>query len=244
MIRTRNQAIARQGAGTNYLATVSDLMAGIVFLFIITLIIFAKQMSERNQEIRQASETRQQFLEQLKYRLVKHNIDVQVILGEGVLRFPSDVRGDLLTTGIRFRIGDEKPTKESIKVIPIIARELSELTPCFTANWTPNCPDKKPNSFVGTILIEGHTDNLPVKLNSQHIRYRNNMELSSLRANSIFLNLRQDKETGEQLMKLTNSNGERILGVSGYGEFRPISEKDSENRRIDLRVLMEIPNRG
>ena len=51
-----------------------------------------------------------------------------------------------------------------------------------------------------------------------------------------------------QLRRLFNSRGEQLIGVSGYGENRPlpnILQEDEigkrKNRRIDLRFLMATP---
>ncbi len=47
-----------------------------------------------------------------------------------------------------------------------------------------------------------------------------------------------------ELESLRNTQDLRIVSVSGYGDtrlVRPDAELDEENRRIDLRFLMELP---
>jgi hypothetical protein len=40
---------------------------------------------------------------------------------------------------------------------------------------------------------------------------------------------------------LLNGKGQKIVGVSGYAANRPVSEEElAPNRRIDLRILMEV----
>jgi chemotaxis protein MotB len=81
------------------------------------------------------------------------------------------------------------------------------------------------------IRIEGHTCNLPLKPRS---RFRNNWELSTLRAASV----------AERLIRVNGIEPTRVA-VVGYGEFRPFCRNDSEagrnrNRRVDI-VLLRKP---
>jgi len=80
-----------------------------------------------------------------------------------------------------------------------------------------------------TILVEGHTDNLPIHTKM----FLSNWELSTTRAVNV---LRYFLKEGE----LTS---ERLSAV-GYGEFRPISPNDTpEHRAINRRVelVLNIP---
>jgi|YNPBryunderm2012_1023409.scaffolds.fasta_scaffold07978_1 chemotaxis protein MotB len=74
------------------------------------------------------------------------------------------------------------------------------------------------------IIIEGHTDNVPIKTKE----YANNMELSIARAISVLNYFTKEK----------NFSPDRFA-VVGYGEFRPIVNNDTEenrakNRRIEI----------
>ncbi len=78
------------------------------------------------------------------------------------------------------------------------------------------------------IVVEGHTDNLPIKGNPQ---FSTNWELSTARATSV-------------LMYFIKEHGippER-LSASGYGEYRPVAtnsthEGRTKNRRVDILFL-------
>jgi len=75
-----------------------------------------------------------------------------------------------------------------------------------------------------TVVIEGHTDNLPLR----NSRYSSNMELSAARSASTFAALLSE-DPGAQ---------DRI-STAGYGEYRPIAsnatfEGRARNRRIDI----------
>ena len=79
------------------------------------------------------------------------------------------------------------------------------------------------------VVIEGHTDNIPIK-SSSAAWYRDNMDLSFLRAKAV--------------ADLLVSNGislERI-SVIGYGDTRPIASNETaegraKNRRVEVKLI-------
>lgn len=85
------------------------------------------------------------------------------------------------------------------------------------------------------LVIEGHTDNIPVKPNSE---FESNWDLSTKRAVRVLSFLLEEAGVGPP---------ER-LSASGYGEYRPIVANDSEqnralNRRVDI-VILVPPDSG
>ena len=79
------------------------------------------------------------------------------------------------------------------------------------------------------VIIEGHTDNIPVTSYSGK-RYRDNMELSFLRAKAVALIL---EKNGIPL--------ERISLV-GYGDSRPVASNETDegrvkNRRVEIKLI-------
>jgi chemotaxis protein MotB len=77
------------------------------------------------------------------------------------------------------------------------------------------------------IKVEGHTDNLPIHTE----KYPSNWELSVLRATNVL----------EILINQGGINSSR-LSATGYGEYRPIADNNTEagrtaNRRVDLVIL-------
>jgi chemotaxis protein MotB len=81
--------------------------------------------------------------------------------------------------------------------------------------------------YASTLRVEGHTDNVPV--NSPV--FPSNWELSTARANSLV----------HYLIEKHGFLGS-TLSVTGYGEYRPIADNDSEdgrklNRRVDIVIL-------
>lgn len=82
------------------------------------------------------------------------------------------------------------------------------------------------NKFENDIVIEGHTDNVPMTNEA----YTSNWELSTARAVSVVRHLSEVK----------NVNPNR-LSATGYGEYRPMAPNDTnENRKINRRVNVLI----
>lgn len=121
-----------------------------------------------------------------------------------------------------------------------IVERLGDITlqsvECFTFNaLAPNYATCNPTGvIVEAIQIEGHTD----------ARGSNdeNLLLSTRRANSAFFAMQSERA---DILDFENVSGQPVLSVAGYGEMRPIAEDTeinrSENRRIDLRVIMYTP---
>jgi chemotaxis protein MotB len=87
-----------------------------------------------------------------------------------------------------------------------------------------NVISKLPSSVE--VSIRGHTDNSPVEVNS---RFKDNLELSTARANSI---VRELIKQGVSTDKISSA---------GFGEFRPLFSNDTEegrtkNRRVEFFV--------
>lgn len=83
------------------------------------------------------------------------------------------------------------------------------------------------NKIDNYIRVEGHTDNLPIKDNY----FNSNWQLSSVRASNVV----------ELLINYGEISPSRLSAV-GYGEYRPISDNNTEegrskNRRVDILIL-------
>lgn len=78
------------------------------------------------------------------------------------------------------------------------------------------------------IKIEGHTDNVPI-----FGRYRNNMLLSTARANSVFEYLKDVKKISPKTME-----------TSGFGEYKPVASNKTakgraQNRRVEIKIYTD-----
>lgn len=121
----------------------------------------------------------------------------------------SDIRGIIinLPSSLLFDSGSAQLKQESIEVLKRITEYLRD--------------------FPNKILIEGHTDNIPLSSNSV---YKSNWELSAARASSVLHFLIQ--------MGLSPDR----FTIAGYGEYRPIESNETpegraKNRRVELIIL-------
>lgn len=121
----------------------------------------------------------------------------------------SDIRGIIITlpNSLLFDSGSAQLKGESIDALRRISEYLREIG--------------------GRILIEGHTDNVPLSHNSI---YKSNWELSAARASSVLHFLVQAGLSPDRFT------------IAGYGEYRPITSNDTpegraKNRRVELIIL-------
>ena len=252
--------LRRPGARSegNYLANVSDLVSALMFVFILTLAVFALRLADVTADFARVTEeltsnqvTQASILHDMEERLEDAGMRVEVIPEQGVLR--------LSENAINFPFGGEAPINR--ENVGRLARVLAEVVPCFTSEMsvgpeesqaldeevdrahcqeaadTPRyeCPGLP--GRLDTILIEGHTDGVPV---ARGLRFRSNLELSSMRAANVH---RMIVACEPDIERMVNSYGVSILSTSGYGSARPAGEDlfAAENRRIDLRFLLEPP---
>lgn len=250
-------------AGEGYLASVSDLVSALIFVFIIMLAVFAYQLANVTEDLTAADETRDRILQDIADRLRDADIRVTVLYDQGVLR--------LSDNAINFPSGDETPVADHHGNVGRLARAIAEVVPCYvpdppspatggeisavSVTDPPPPPDRShcrppaaPSVYacrkeefpwlLETLLIEGHTDDVPV---GPGARFRDNIELSSMRAATVHRMITAC-EPGMDL--LVNTDAYPVLSTSGYGAARPATNdpgRVADNRRIDLRFLLEPP---
>lgn len=252
----RVSADAGQG-GHNYLASVSDLVSALIFVFIIMLAVFAYQLANVTEDLTAADETRDRMLQEIASRLQDSGMRVEVLSNQGVLR--------LSENSINFPSGSEIPASDHHTNVGRLAQAIAEVVPCYVSPsrgafaargdaevpWycqtpadpsTYNCREETLPWLLETLLIEGHTDDVPV---TSGRRFRDNLELSSIRASTVQGMIIACEPGVENLL---NTDDYPILSTSGYGDTRPVSNSSEPtddtrrvNRRIDLRFLLEPP---
>jgi chemotaxis protein MotB len=234
---------------------VSDLLAGMVFIFLVILAVFTirfswdkKELEFAKQELRNPSMTRQKILEDIRDQLERHGVHAESFAKEGVLSFNDE--------GIHFSQSEASPTKDRISNIAALASVLATVLPCYSHRTEQSTPHATPlwcrtkattteyhclnTSYSGkieTIMIEGHTDPTPVKASAS---YPDNLTLSAMRASNVWNLL---KECQPSLETLYNRADHNLFAVSGYAFLRPAykNPKDPRNRRIDIRFVMDLP---
>ncbi|WP_298444466.1 hypothetical protein [uncultured Ferrimonas sp.] len=231
--------------------SVSDIMAGLMFIFIITLAIFVvdflvasreqdeklKQLNGIVSDLQENDQMRRSLLEDVKELLAKRSIEVDVDLEHGVLR--------LNENAIRFNTGSADLNTEQLERLAVVAEVLAEILPCYGDNQPNNgkCLEDTKGK-VDSVFIEGHTDNVPI-VGRLALKYKDNLALSSSRA---MFTYREITTLQPVLVTMVNVSEQPIISVSGYGEGRPVPgheydypKNDPINRRIDFRLIMTPP---
>ena len=242
-----HELLEDEGAG--YLISVSDMMSGLLLVFIITLVAFIINFQDAIQKQNEVTEARKEvvrkltnteqvrteLLQNLRLKLAKENIEVEIDTHHGVLR--------LTEKAVLFKTAADTLSEHYTNNLKVIGSVLNEVIPCYAANH-PNdysCPNlNETKGKVDAIFIEGHTDNVPMRSS----RMKDNWELSANRAIAAY-RLVVPKSVLETLQ---NTSGQPVFSVSGYGEGRPVEGHDHDtptpdgaNRRIDLRFIMTPP---
>jgi hypothetical protein len=240
----------REGGG-EYLASVSDLMAALFFLVMIVLVVVVgktlielkkldvdrREYQRLNRGIVDARLKRSDFIKHIKDRLQAENVTIEVDENEGVFRFPEK---------LLFPSGRWELSKDGEEAIVKLGTILAARLPCYSGDRGGEPPTRcddpalhSPGKF-DVLLIEGHTDSAP--LPARH-NLDSNLQLSAYRSCATYEKL---VKAVPLLLELKNAEGKNLLGVSGYGEYRPIRDNDiddnmSLNRRVDFRVVLAAP---
>lgn len=203
--------------------SISDLMAGLLAVFILALSYFMLNLGEVTNQYTGNTEKRTQLLEDMQQDMANRGVKVTIDKKQGVLRIPESVL---------FPQGEAVVKPEGQYAIQILSQVLYETL----------TKDAYKES-VETIFIEGHTDDVPI----QTAEFHSNWELSTQRAINTWNFMRSSQQS---LDSLKNTNGQPLFSCSGYAETRPITddayEENSDegrqaNRRIDIRVTMMPP---
>ena len=253
-----------EGGAEGYFASVSDLMVGILFVFLLMLTVFALnyRVAEHDQEV-----SRARFdIEKARADRVRELLEQAAAQLQQDIEASSNARDRLLTTlettlsqrgiqvwvdrqaGILHLPGDLLFDTLSATLGPrqrdsvgILANALAQILPCFTP-ITDRTQCELPNlPVLETVLVEGHTDRRPIGVAGTS--FRDNDQLSTERALAVFAELRRAQPS---LDALRNADGSYpLLGVSGFGDRRPLPQAQGTteadyglNRRIDLRFLL------
>lgn len=242
-------------AEDSYLASLSDLMVGLLFIFIIILMAFALNLREA--ESKSDAETKQteqekQSLERIVDRITDNNLVQQLMLSEiekelesqgvrvlidpknGVLRMPES---------LLFDSGKATFRPQGQKTIQELALVLANILPCYAIAPLDEipvyCNQSDKSARLEAIFIEGHTDDRPI----HNEQFEDNWSLSVARALNTYRAL---VNSAPSLDRLQNPNRQPLISVSAYEARRPVADMKTkqgkkQNRRIDLRFLMASP---
>jgi chemotaxis protein MotB len=163
---TRNY-IAHSEDEESYFVSMTDVVIGLLFIFIIMLMFFAMRFQEATQDQKKVTEKQNELIDDLadaeKARgdlldkigksLKDKGINVIVIKDEGILRIPEE---------ILFETSKWELNAKGVEAVRTVAKALDTVLPCYTTgprSNTVDCPATK--AKVEAIFIEGHADASP-----------------------------------------------------------------------------------
>jgi chemotaxis protein MotB len=172
-----NAMPGQAAAGSDYFAPMTDLMLGLIFIFIIMLMVFAldmrqaeHRMTDTTSELTEANLARRDLLR-----------DVARIL-EGILPVTVDEENGTLQLGgdILFPKGSAEAYPEALPKLRLLGEALDQVLPCYAvaadARPTASCTVRH-QGRLDAVYIEGHTDTAPIHTP----RFQSNWDLSAAR---------------------------------------------------------------
>ena len=219
ILRKRTLQSASKSDDGGYLASASDLMIGLLFVFIIMVVVLSLQIKKVIAEGNKRGDPLAALVNEIGLKAQLMGVSVQVDPKSGVIALPADTLFDVGSAVIKPR-GRE--------AIAVIKKELASKLPCYLPHRTV-CEINPKAARIETIFIEGHTDSKPLNRGLY-----NNWHLGLDRARAVFDLLRDSQLTG-----YLNEKKQPIFGFSSYADERPKKiGDDAINRRVELRFVL------
>lgn len=249
--------------GPGYLVSVSDIMAGLLFIFIITLVAFVIHFQDAEQKAVQIEQERKQKVRQLEVKSKKQDVLLNRLTNNRAVRkkLLTDIDRELRERGVKVKVDQERGvlrlTEKAVRFqrgksdlgdeakrnLDVIAEVLDRLLPCYAvaAQKIEDC-DVNTIGKLEAVFIEGHTDNTKFPGTAF-----TNWDLSAKRAIVTYQYILNRQPS---LGQLVNRRNEVLFSVAGYADQRPVPghahvvpTDDENNRRIDMRFIMTPPTK-
>ncbi|MDP1598722.1 OmpA family protein [Phenylobacterium sp.] len=221
----------------NYFVSMTDMMVGMIFIFIILLMYYVLQFSTTISRFEDVNEARAKIAIELKEELERRGVAVTIEENSSVLRLKDNVLFDSAQSDVKV---------EGWPKVVSLAESLRAVLPCYTdeaptvIRLTRGVCSPSPHR-IESLFIEGHTDTDGFS----GLGMVDNLDLSAKRAANVYRRLKgADGGLAQVCTKRETGRCVPVLSVSGYGSDRPadgdFAAKD-KNRRIDLRIVMRTP---
>jgi chemotaxis protein MotB len=252
-------AVAGEGEGENYFVAMTDMMVGVLFIFILALVTFALDFRRTTDAQETALKVAQEVA--IKLEALQEEVKSHMTYLSGTQRerakLLGDIQSQLAVEGLAVQVdetsGVVRLTEESVrfasgsaaltdrnrdnlgKIARILERVLPGYMSCRVAERR-SC-DRADSAVLDTLFIEGHTDTTG--------KDNENWLLSTERAVNTY---RELIAVAPSLRSMRNQRSQEVISVSGYSSTRPIDAHSTReaweaNRRIDLRFVMETDRR-
>jgi chemotaxis protein MotB len=248
-------------AEENYFVSMTDMMVGILFIFIIMLMVFALQFQEQTDTSEAQIEDVLKRVEEVANQLktLRDEIDSELdSLSQSQrerTQLLNDLKDELKAVGLEVQIDPEngvlRLTDNAIRFdtdksslnpaarinVAKLAQVLQRVLPKYVNSCdeieTPDCISvERSTSTIDTVFIEGHTDTTGTD--------ERNWALSTERAVTTYRQITTDQPG---LRHLKNRGEKEILSVSGYSSTRPIPETAEEGETEEARSNRLASNR-
>ncbi len=185
-------------------------------------------------ELQDRETARAGLLQRLADRLERASIKFTIDQRSGVLR---------LSDAIPFATGHSDLTDLRARhTLQVLGEVLADVLPCFATGAVAKGCEAADTPILETVLVEGHTDSQPYPNMTLVQSQQENDRLSAERALTVFTEIRRQQPSLEALRSPVD---QPLLGISGYGQRRPLpdalttAETDlTRNRRIDIRFVL------
>ena len=225
-IPTHTKSDREEVEEAGYLASASDLMVGLLFVFIIMVVILSQRVEEaENGSKGNDPPPLESAVRTIGKRLQQSGVLVAIDPASGVITLPADT---LFPRGLAdLSVG-------GIEALSQAKMALNGILPCYIyserRNRT-NCPLNPNEVEIETIFIEGHTDSTPLQRGIY-----TNWHLGLDRARAVY-----DVITVGSMQSFKNERKLDVVGISSYADKRPNKDDpkdDAKNRRVELRFVL------
>ena len=205
-----------------YLASASDLMVGLLFVFIIMVVILSQRVEQA--ESGEKGDPLESAVMTIGKKMKAAGVPVVIDPASGVITLPADT---LFPRGVAdLNLG-------GIEVLTQAKIALNEILPCYIYSERLrrfSCFNHD-DVEIETIFIEGHTDSAPLQRGIY-----TNWHLGLDRARAVY-----DVITVGTMQNFKNERNLDVVGISSYADKRPAKGgliDDSKNRRVELRFVL------
>ena len=241
---------------SHYNLCISDLIMGLLFIFILVLLKFMLEFQDKKLEFQSKTEDlsrplieRSHIIKNIKNKLNKKGIESEIDLENGVLKLSSIHYFDKGQYEL-----NEKGKKDFKQIKEVLFKNIvcysdwkSKITQKkwpsesqgILNQWKNHCQSKKPDKYglIDSILIEGHADKTPISKKGSLWKkgIKTNLDLAVKRSTTAFQALSRYEEVtsdkkisaGNYLFALTNKKEKSLFGVTSFGNLRSHNKKKS-----------------
>ncbi len=207
-----------------YLASASDLMVGLLFVFIIMVVILSQRVEEAESGSKN-NDPLESAVRAIGKKIQQSGVPVVIDPASGVITLPADTL---------FPMGLAELNTDGVAVLGRAKLALNGILPCYIYSERKNrsnCPPNPNEVEIETIFIEGHTDSTPLQRGIY-----TNWHLGLDRAHAVY-----DVLTVGPMQNFKNERSLDVVGISSYADKRPNKDEpkdDAKNRRVELRFVL------